>query len=292
MELDLHRLELRFAEQPAGGTARGGAVGRVDRAVRPDRAVHRGGGPRAGWQGGGAEALVLIDGYRRVAALRRLGRDTAGVEQWSCDLTKALLGVLARTQDRPFASIEEALLLRALMAEHGTVAARSGAAVRSRRELGQPAAAIAVGIARCGAGGGARRPAVELGGEPGGGPVGARQRRACRAAVERAGRRRRCRRASCGAGSSITSRPRAPPASTWSADRACSSTRCGRTRRARAGERLRDGPEGECIGDLRCLEAVIARLRKRVATLRPLPPPLIAAAPRLRHGDRSPDQRA
>jgi hypothetical protein len=48
------------------------------------------------------------------------------------------------------------------------------------------------------------------------------------------------------------------------------------------GRRLRDGPEGECIADLRCLEAVIARLRKRVATLRPLPPPLITAAPRLR----------
>ncbi|HVI37918.1 MAG TPA: hypothetical protein VM684_16910 [Gaiellales bacterium] len=49
-----------------------------------------------------------------------------------------------------------------------------------------------------------------------------------------------------------------------------------------AGARLRAGPEGECIGDLRCLEAVVARLRKRVATLRPLPAPLIAAAPRLR----------
>jgi hypothetical protein len=49
-----------------------------------------------------------------------------------------------------------------------------------------------------------------------------------------------------------------------------------------AGARLRAGPEGECIGDLRCLEAVIARLRKRVAALHPLPAPLIAAAPRLR----------
>ena len=83
-----------------------------------------------GGAGGGAEALVLIDGYRRVAALRRLGRDTASVEQWACDLTEALLGVLARTQDRPFASIEEALLLRELVAEAGTVAARRGAAVR------------------------------------------------------------------------------------------------------------------------------------------------------------------
>ena len=49
----------------------------------------------------------------------------------------------------------------------------------------------------------------------------------------------------------------------------------------RASERLHGGPEGECINDLRCLEAVIARLRS-VATLHPLPPPLIAAAPRLR----------
>ena len=62
---------------------------------------------------------MLIDGYRRVAALRRLGRDTASVEQWACDLTEALLGVLARTQDRPFASIEEALLLRELMQGQG-----------------------------------------------------------------------------------------------------------------------------------------------------------------------------
>ena len=31
-----------------------------------------------------AAPLVLIDGYRRVAALRRLGRDTARVECWGC----------------------------------------------------------------------------------------------------------------------------------------------------------------------------------------------------------------
>ena len=67
----------------------------------------------------GRERLVLIDGYRRIAALRRLGRDTASVEQWTCDLTDALLGLLARTQNRPFASIEEALLIRELMQELG-----------------------------------------------------------------------------------------------------------------------------------------------------------------------------
>ena len=50
----------------------------------------------------------------------------------------------------------------------------------------------------------------------------------------------------------------------------------------RAGERLRAGPEGECAADLRCLEAVLARLNNRVAALHPTPPVLIAAVPRLR----------
>jgi hypothetical protein len=52
----------------------------------------------------------------------------------------------------------------------------------------------------------------------------------------------------------------------------------------RAGERLRDGPEGECAADLRSIEVVVARLRKRVAALRPLPLMLIDAVPRLRTG--------
>ena len=52
--------------------------------------------------GTGDERLVLIDGYRRVAALRRLGSDTARVEQWACDLTDALLGLAQsfRTAER------------------------------------------------------------------------------------------------------------------------------------------------------------------------------------------------
>jgi hypothetical protein len=46
----------------------------------------------------GGERLVLIDGHRRVAALRRLGRDTARVECWRCGLAEGLLGVLARAR--------------------------------------------------------------------------------------------------------------------------------------------------------------------------------------------------
>jgi hypothetical protein len=49
----------------------------------------------------------------------------------------------------------------------------------------------------------------------------------------------------------------------------------------RAGERLRDGPEGECAADLRGVEAILARLRKRVAARRPLSRTLIDAVPRL-----------
>ena len=84
--------------------------------------------PLTAWQG--SERLVLLDGYRRVAALRRLGRDTARVECWSCELSEALLGVLARAQSRPFAAIEEALQLRELtqglgLSEH-EVACRCG----------------------------------------------------------------------------------------------------------------------------------------------------------------------
>ncbi len=62
-----------------------------------------------------AAPLVLIDGYRRVAALRKLGRDTARVECWSCTVTDALAQVLARSRSRAFTAIEEALLLRDLM---------------------------------------------------------------------------------------------------------------------------------------------------------------------------------
>src|ERR1700728_1489682 len=111
LDLDLHRLELRFASrrlvEPRAVARIAHSIERCGQVV-PCIVV-------AASDGTGGERLVLIDGYRRVAALRRLGRDTASVEQWTCDLTDALLGLLARTQNRPFASIEEALLIRELL---------------------------------------------------------------------------------------------------------------------------------------------------------------------------------
>jgi ParB family transcriptional regulator, chromosome partitioning protein len=118
LELDLHRLELRFA-----------SVRVVDPRIieRMARSIEQGGQivpciavpacPAKGLEA--AESLVLVDGYRRVAALRRLGRDTVVVECWLCDLAEALLGVLARGQNRRFAVLEEALLLRQLTQGQG-----------------------------------------------------------------------------------------------------------------------------------------------------------------------------
>jgi ParB family chromosome partitioning protein len=72
LELDLHRLDLRFAGsrlvEPRAVARMAQSIERCGQIV-PCIVVASG--------GAGAEALVLVDGYRRVAALRRLGRDTA-----------------------------------------------------------------------------------------------------------------------------------------------------------------------------------------------------------------------
>src|SRR5215813_9513073 len=113
LDIDLHLLDLRFAgtrvveprvvERLARSIERDGQI--VPCIVVPDAPATA---------ADGRARLVLIDGYRRVAALRWLRRDTACIESWSCDLGEALLGVLARTQGRSFAAIEEAMLLREL----------------------------------------------------------------------------------------------------------------------------------------------------------------------------------
>ena len=73
--LDLHRLELRFAGtrlvEPRAVARIAHSIERCGQIV-PCVVVAVSSGP-----GAGSERLVLIDGYRRVAALRRLGRDTA-----------------------------------------------------------------------------------------------------------------------------------------------------------------------------------------------------------------------
>jgi ParB family chromosome partitioning protein len=113
LEVDLHLLDLRFADarlvNPWAVERLACSIARDGQLV-PCIAV----GASPGASTTECERLVLVDGYRRVAALRRLGRDRAAVECWRCDLAEGLLGVLARGQNRSFAAIEEALLLREL----------------------------------------------------------------------------------------------------------------------------------------------------------------------------------
>lgn len=111
-EVELHRLQLRFA---AARVIDERAVQRLVQSI--DACGQRIACIAVGEPEHTAEdaGLVLIDGYRRVAALRRLGRDSALVECWSCTLPEALAQLLARSHSRAFAAIEEALLLRELI---------------------------------------------------------------------------------------------------------------------------------------------------------------------------------
>ena len=105
--LDLHRLELRYAELRVPDAL---AITRLARSIAVNGQLV----PCIAVAGEG-NALILLDGYRRVAALRQLGKDTAEVECWDGDPVQGLLGVLARTRSRAFVPIEEALLLRELI---------------------------------------------------------------------------------------------------------------------------------------------------------------------------------
>jgi ParB family chromosome partitioning protein len=112
VELDLHRLELRFAAARIEDAA---AVQRLANSIQECGQLVE---CVAAGEPGDAR-LVLIDGYRRVAALGRLGRDTAQVQCWSSPVGQALAQVLARSRSRSFAAIEEAMLLRELIDAHG-----------------------------------------------------------------------------------------------------------------------------------------------------------------------------
>ena len=61
---------------------------------------------------------VLIDGYRRVAALKLCKRDTVLAEHWSCKEDQALLRVLVSGSERRWDVVEQAALIRELMDGH------------------------------------------------------------------------------------------------------------------------------------------------------------------------------
>ena len=61
---------------------------------------------------------VLIDGYRRLEALQRLGQDLIWVDAWERSVDEALLACLARGPDRAWETIEEAALIEELARRH------------------------------------------------------------------------------------------------------------------------------------------------------------------------------
>ena len=61
---------------------------------------------------------VLIDGYRRLEALRYLGKDLIWVDTWDCSVDEALLLCLARGPERAWLAIEEAALIYELSRRH------------------------------------------------------------------------------------------------------------------------------------------------------------------------------
>jgi ParB family transcriptional regulator, chromosome partitioning protein len=304
LDLDLHRLELRFAdarlvepravEQLARSIERGGQIVPCIVVAAHAAEVREGG-----------ERLVLIDGYRRVAALRRLGRDTARVECWRCGLAEGLLGVLARAQMSPFAVVEEALLVRELMAGLGLsqheVARRCGrdvswvsrrlqlisalpdAALEAMRAgwLSSWAASRVAPLARANS-----EHADRLLQALAAAPLSTRDLRSWFAHYQEASRISR---------------------EVWSTICICLS-RLVRKVTQHLSELLRDGPEAECETDLRRVNVNIARVRKRLPRICPLPEAVVDAVARVqdsfealcndikRHAehypDRDPQQRA
>ena len=276
--LDLHRLELRYAPLrllDAPAIARLAHSIAVNGQLVPCIAV-----------AGEGDAVILVDGYRRVAALRQIGRDTAEVECWQTDLAQALFGVLARTRSRAFAPIEEAFLLRELMS--GSPLSQHEIARRCGRDVSwvNRRLQLLTGLSD------SLLDAVRQGDV------------STWAAVRILGPLAR---ANSAHAERMLSTLRTTPLSTRQLasgfEQYQRASRAVRERMVEAprllldamatqqeeksAERLREGPEGEVLADIRILQSVGARLSRRLAALTSpstaLPPAIIAAASSLQH---------
>ena len=275
-EVDLHRLDLRFADtrllEPRALLALARSIAQCGQLIAcivvPE---------------GCGERLVLVDGYRRISALRQLGRDSACVEAWACDLAQALLIVLARANSRPLAALEEALLLRELVHGQGLsareVARRSGRDVSwvSRRlelvgSLADPVfEAVRQGALSTWAATRVLAPLARANTEHAG------QLLAALAAAPLSTRELQTWFAH------YASSPQAARERMVTHPRLFVDALCARDEQ-RAATRLRDGPEGQCATEVRQLLALSQRLRRGLATLDPcaLSVDLLSALKRLR----------
>jgi len=282
LEVDLHRLELRFAEtrlaEPRAVERLALSIERCGQlipciVVAVEATVESVGEPR--W--------ILIDGYRRWQALKRLGRDTARVQVWQCEIAQGLLQGLACASARGFAPIEEALVLRELLQGFGLsqhdLARQTGRDVSwvNRRlqllsSLSEEAlAAVRAGTLSCWAASRVLAPLARANAQHAEGLLAAvrseslstrelslwftHYQRAQRAVRER-----------------MVERPR------------LFLQALNAQQIEHGDEQLRTGPEGQCLQDLRHLNALIGRIRERLAALntQEFSPSLCEALERLR----------
>lgn len=112
LDLDLHSLDTRFAAlrlcDPQQQQTLAHSIAANGQLVPVTAVAHE----------QAARCWVLIDGYRRLAALRQVGRDTIRVNIWDQSVDDALLRCLLRSTERPWERIEEAALLQDLTARH------------------------------------------------------------------------------------------------------------------------------------------------------------------------------
>lgn len=63
-------------------------------------------------------SFILIDGYLRIASLKRCGKDTVMAEIWCCEEAEALIQVFMRTQERRWEALEQAYMIKELQERH------------------------------------------------------------------------------------------------------------------------------------------------------------------------------
>ena len=84
--------------------------------------------------------LVLIDGYLRVEAVRRCGKDTVLADIWPCKEDEAIVRVLSRSQERPWEAVEQGALIAELRGRSGWSLGGVFQEARPGPQLGEPEA--------------------------------------------------------------------------------------------------------------------------------------------------------
>ena len=138
MELELHQVELRYAALRRRDVKRERVLlaSLTDAGQQSPVVVVR--ESAGGW--------VLIDGYKRMRALKRLHRDTVSAVEWALSEAEALLLTRLMRTSEGDSALEQGWLLREL---HGVlpVSVRSGGLKNRGRPAPQPAPAQSSGTA-------------------------------------------------------------------------------------------------------------------------------------------------